>query len=186
MSATEWVGLISSIVSTAVALVSLAFAYKAYREAKNSNAIAEEANTYAKEANRLAKDANETNRQAVAVTEDDTAYNWEVQFDRKTELVTITNNCAWPAKNLKIVARFQDQTVGEFSADDLAGFKNVTFPLTSTVTDHLKKKRPTVGLGNGYGAKQYYTLEQADVTFYLSWCTETGAPRHDGITKTIG
>lgn len=165
MSSNEWIGLISSAVSTAVALVSIVFASKA---------------------NRLAKDANETSRRALAVTEDDTAYNWQVQFDRKTELVTITNDCAWPVKKLKIVARFQDQTVGEFSADDLAGFKNVTFPLTSTVTDHLKKKRRKVGLANGYGAKQYYTLEQADVTFFLSWRTETGVPRHDEIRETIG
>mgnify|MGYP000902335446 CR=1 FL=1 len=165
MSATEWIGLISSAVSTAVALVSIVFASKA---------------------NRLAKDANETSRRALAVTEDDTAYNWQVQFDRKTELVTITNDCAWPIENLEIVARFQDQTVGKLPSSNVTAFGKVTFSLSTVVIEHLGKKRPSVGIASGYKVTQYYSPEQADVTFYLSWCTETGVPRHDGITKTIG
>ena len=186
MSATEWIGLVSSAGSTVVALVSLTFAYKANREAKKSNAIAEEANNYAKEANHLAKDANETSRRALAVTEDDTAYNWEVQFDRKTELVTITNDCAWPVKKLKIVARFQDQTVGESFADDLARFAKVSFSLTSVVTEHLKKKREVSAILTLSERKSYFAPKQADVIFYLSWHTETGVLRHKEITKTIG
>lgn len=186
MSATEWIGLISTTVSTAVALVSLAFASKANREAKKSNAIAEEANNYAKEANRLAKDANETSRRALAVTEDDTAYNWEVQFDRKTELVTITNDCAWPVKSLEIVARFQDQTVGESSSSNVAAFGEVSFSLTPIVIEHLKKKKEASAIVTLSGKRSQLAYMQADVTFYLSWCTETGVPRHDEITKTIG
>lgn len=175
MSATEWIGLISSTVSTAVALVSLAFASKANREAKKSNAIAEEANNYAKEANRLAKDANETSRRALAVTEDDTAYNWEVQFDRKTELVTITNDCAWPVKSLEIVARFQDQTVGESSSSNVAAFGEVTMPLDSVVSKHIaeiEQWRMTAGHGG-----VFLEPASAGVTFYFSWYTETGVPR---------
>lgn len=165
MSSTEWIGLISSAISTAVALVSIVFASKA---------------------NRLAKDANETSRRALAVTEDDTAYNWKIQFDRKTKLVTITNDCAWPVKKLKIVARFQDQTVGESFADDLASFAKVSFSLTSVVTEHLKKKREVSAIITLSKRKSYYAPMQADVTFSLSWHTETGVPRHDEITKTIG
>lgn len=186
MSVTEWIGLISSAVSTAVALVSLAFASKANREAKKSNAIAEEANNYAKEANHLAKDANETSRRALAVTEDDTAYNWQVQFDRKTELVTITNDCAWPVKNLEIVARFQDQTVGEPPSSNVAAFGEVSFSLAPIVIEHLKKKKEVSAIVTFSERKSQFDYMQADVTFYLSWCTETGVPRHDGITKTIG
>ena len=165
MSSTEWIGLISSAVSTAVALVSIVFASKA---------------------NRLAKDANETSRRALAVTEDDTAYNWQVQFDRKTELVTITNDCAWPVKKLKIVARFQDQTVGEAPSSDVAAFGEVSFSLTSIVIEHLKKKKEVFAIVTSSGRTSQLAYMQADVTFYLSWCTETGVPRHDGITKTIG
>lgn len=186
MSATEWIGLISSTVSTAVALVSLAFASKANREAKKSNAIAEEANNYAKEANRLAENANETSRRALAVTEDDTTYNWKIQFDRKTKLVTITNDCAWPVKNLEIWARFQDQTVGKLPSSNVAAFDKVTFSLSTVVIEHLEKKRPSAGIGSGYEAIQYYSPEKADVTFSLSWRTEAGVLRHDEITETIG
>lgn len=175
MSATEWIGLISSTVSTAVALVSLAFASKANREAKKSNAIAEEANNYAKEANRLAKDANETSRRALAVTEDDTAYNWQVQFDRKTELVTITNDCAWPVNKLKIVARFQDQTVGESSSSNVAAFGEVTMPLDSVVSKHIAEMEQWI-MGMGHGGA-YLGPAGTVVTFYFSWYTETGVPR---------
>lgn len=135
----DWSNIVSlafSAIGCVTGCAALVQTHNANKIAEKSLGVGEEANMLSSESNGLSSDANQIGENAnliagrsVEVTSDQRTYEWAAQFDAKTGVMAVINDCGFSASDVRVVVRMEDETIGDVHADDVAGFKQVEFEL---------------------------------------------------------
>ena len=170
------VSLVFSAVGCVTGCVALFQTHNANKIAEKSLGVGEEANVLSSESNGLSSDANQIGEDAnliagrgVEVTSDQRTYEWAAQFDAKTGVMAVINDCGFSASDVRVVVRLEDETVGDVHADDVAGFKQVEFELP-LVCEKLREET---------AKKSEFVIGPVFVRLdiYVSWITDLGMHR---------
>ena len=126
------IGLVLSAIGCVTGSVALFQSHKANKVAEQSLGVGEEANVLSSESNGLSSDANQIGEDAnligkdgVRVAADQLGYEWAVQFDAETGAMVIINDCCFAARDVRVVVRLEEETIGDVHADDVHGFGQV-------------------------------------------------------------
>ena len=131
----DWFNVISlalSAIGCITGCTALFQTHNANKIAEKSLGVNEEANVLSSESNGLSSDANQIGEDAnliagrgVEVTSDQLMYEWAAQFDAKTGVMTVINDCGFNASDVRVIVRLEDETIGNVHADDVPGFEQV-------------------------------------------------------------
>ena len=135
----DWFNVISlalSAIGCITGCTALFQTHNANKIAEKSLGVNEEANVLSSESNGLSSDANQIGEDAnliagrgVEVTSDQLMYEWAAQFDAKTGVMTVINDCGFNASDVRVIVRLEDETIGNVHADDVPGFEQVELEL---------------------------------------------------------
>lgn len=175
----DWSNIVSlafSAIGCVTGCTALVQTHNANKIAEKSLGVGEEANMLSSESNGLSSDANQIGENAnliagrsIEVTSDQRTYEWAAQFDAKTGVMAVINDCGFSASDVRVVVRMEDETIGDVHADDVAGFKQVEFELP-LVCEKLREetaKRSEFVIGPVF----------VRLDIYVSWITNLGMHR---------
>lgn len=175
----DWSNIVSlafSAIGCVTGCAALVQTHNANKIAEKSLGVGEEANMLSSESNGLSSDANQIGENAnliagrsVEVTSNQRTYEWAAQFDAKTGVMAVINDCGFSASDVRVVVRMEDETIGDVHADDVAGFKQVEFELP-LVCEKLREetaKRSEFVIGPVF----------VRLDIYVSWITNLGMHR---------
>ena len=175
----DWFNVISlalSAIGCITGCTALFQTHNANKIAEKSLGVNEEANVLSSESNGLSADANQIGEDAnliagrgVEVTSDQLMYEWAAQFDAKTGVMTVINDCGFNASDVRVIVRLEDETIGNVHADDVPGFEQVELelPLVCEKLREEASQRSEFVIGP--------VFVRLDV--HVSWITELGTHR---------
>lgn len=189
MDTASLIALIFGIIGGLTGAVGIWQARSANKIAEQSKDLAKDANIKADTANRIAADANEisseanlVSQRALAVTEDQTEYDWQFKLDTKTSVLKVKNNCAFNAKDLTCIVRQGDETISKVIIEDVPDFGEFTLE-GNFLIEQMRAAQEGIDRLNREGGVFFIGTGTTTAHFHLSWYTETGAPHSEVVKK---
>ncbi|MGQ7788748.1 hypothetical protein [Nesterenkonia sp. K-15-9-6] len=161
----DWtaVGALSGLGAAVVSVVAVVFAGLAHRRAKEANEAAEEANRIAargldesRVANEIAQQANELSEATKAISErefamrhENVVINWSFQWDRKGDVLRVTNSGADTAHEVSVSVSYKDfaETYGPFP--EVAGLGEIAIELPELAEMRRQHSSQLTGVRRG-------------------------------------
>ncbi|WEV59710.1 hypothetical protein OZX67_04000 [Bifidobacterium sp. ESL0728] len=178
------VALVQTHAANQLAKQANATAKEANRIAGDSKTLAGKANDLASKANEISTDANTISNRALAVTADQTVYNWRVEFDGKSSTVYIVNDCGHEARDVTVFLRQEDETLTHRRFEEIPAFGEASLEC-KLLTKQIRKSQQSIDRNNASGFVFILGSGSTGATVHIVYTTELGSRRTDKIKKSF-
>ncbi|WP_455952492.1 hypothetical protein [Arcanobacterium haemolyticum] len=180
---------IFEIASTAIAGLSLVLAVIAVRQSSKANSFSEQGNQIALEArsasdtaNQIATDANAISMRALAYTENESAYRWNIEYDREEGICTAINYSNLLALEVSIFV-----VVEGFPARQIRYEK---FPINTPVVFNVKElsedhAAAAVEVSTALEVSYFREIRASRIVTIIVWSTPSGTHHTRHFTHEV-
>ncbi|MDF7665694.1 hypothetical protein [Bifidobacterium sp. ESL0745] len=162
-----------------------ATAKEANRIAGDSKTLAGKANDLASKANKISTDANAISQRALSVTDDQTVYNWRVEFDGERSAVYIVNDCGHSARDVAVFIRQKDETVAEGRFDEVPAFGEAELGC-KLLAEQIRKSQASIDrIDSSNLGVLFLGTGSTQAIIHIVYTTELGNRRNNEIKKSF-